>query len=512
MNFSKHIAFFSIFFLIAQASFANAHTSHKKRHHAQHGAHAFHKKSHRHRTPIETEMPSESQDASSLTATLSRLTQTADNQGEVGMIVRSMKTGQAIYAYHADQSFVPASTMKIMVAEAALLHLGADYQFTTAIYTDAPNTQGSVLNGNIYVRFSGDPSLNYHDLLALFSELKNRYTSIHGNVIVDNASFDQNYTARGWNPKDLGYCFSAPIGSAIINQNCIDIKIASGKSNGAPIRIYPSEDYFYPPIHSQVITQSRSGCHLNLSTEQNGTLNLDGCMPRNRHLNITYVIPSPNAYSFALVKHALQLTGMSIQGTISNGITPAGANAIAAHHSEPLRVLIHSMLKKSNNIIASALYKKLGSLLTQRSGSWQNGASAVSSILQTHANLNSSGLRMIDGSGLSHDNLVTPTQMMQVLNTAYHSDAIRDDFIDALPIAGVDGTLKHRLYPVARKVKAKTGTVNGVASLAGYAQTRGGDTLAFVILMNGKKGMHWKYKGLEDKMVMALTQYTARQY
>lgn len=507
MNFKKYASVFFIFFLISPFSFANTHTHHKKKHQTHHNHRVLHKTKHHASQIPSDEVSFSAQDASSLHATLSQLTQSADNLGEVGILVRSMKTGQLLYSYHADQSFVPASTMKILVAEAALLQLGKDYQFTTAIYTDAPSTQGSTLNGNIYVRFSGDPSLTYRHLLELFQELKNRYTHIQGNVIVDNSSFDQNYTARGWNPKDLGYCFSAPIGSAIINQNCIDIKIASGKSSGTPIRIYPSEEFFYPPVHSQAITQSKAGCHLNVSTEQDGTLNLDGCMPRNRHLNMTYVIPNPNAYSFALVKHALKLTGISIQGNISHGTTPAGAMAVAAHHSEPLHVLIHTMLKKSNNIIASALYKKLGSLLSQRSGSWQNGAGAVSYILQNHANFNPKGLRMIDGSGLSHDNLVTPAQMMQVLNSTYHNDNIRNEFIDALPIAGVDGTLKHRLYAVARKVKAKTGTVNGVASLAGFAQTRGGDTLAFTILMNGKKNMHWRYKGLEDKMVTAITQY-----
>jgi D-alanyl-D-alanine carboxypeptidase/D-alanyl-D-alanine-endopeptidase (penicillin-binding protein 4) len=97
--------------------------------------------------------------------------------------------------------------------------------------------------------------------------------------------------------------------------------------------------------------------------------------------------------------------------------------------------------------------------------------------------------------------------MMQVLNFAYHHAPTSIPFITALPIAGVDGTLKHRLYNVARRVRAKTGTIAGVVSLAGYAVNREKETFAFVIMVNGHHGNIWKYRKMEDAVVTALTNY-----
>jgi serine-type D-Ala-D-Ala carboxypeptidase/endopeptidase (penicillin-binding protein 4) len=164
------------------------------------------------------------------------------------------------------------------------------------------------------------------------------------------------------------------------------------------------------------------------------------------------------------------------------------------------------MMKKSDNIIAGALFKKLGQVYSKRPGSWENGGIAVEKILSTKIGVNTSGMRIIDGSGLSRYNQITPHQMMQVLDFAYHHNGTNYEFVSALPIAGVDGTLKHRMYNIARKVRAKTGTIHGVVSLAGYAASSNKEPIAFVIMINGRNS-GWSYKELEDKIVTLLTQY-----
>src|SRR6185312_9036294 len=116
-------------------------------------------------------------------------------------------------------------------------------------------------------------------------------------------------------------------------------------------------------------------------------------------------------------------------------------------------------------------------------------------------------LRVLDGSGLSPSNLTTPSQMMQVLDFAFHNSTSNEPFVSALPIAGVDGTLKHRMGNIARKVRAKTGTISGVVSLAGYVISYDKEPLAFVIMINGNKGLTWRYKELEDKIATTLTRY-----
>src|SRR5690606_23914573 len=129
--------------------------------------------------------------------------------------------------------------------------------------------------------------------------------------------------------------------------------------------------------------------------------------------------------------------------------------------SEPLQVLVNEMLKKSDNVIAGALFKKIGQKYSRQPGSWENGSLAVSRILSKTANVNTAGLRVLDGSGLSSDNLTTSSQLMQVLEFAFHHKVIGDYFVSSLPISGVDGTLKHRMHNITRRVRAKTGTISG---------------------------------------------------
>ena len=97
---------------------------------------------------------------------------------------------------------------------------------------------------------------------------------------------------------------------------------------------------------------------------------------------------------------------------------------------------------------------------------------------------------------------------MQVLDFAYHHDQTSYEFISALPIAGVDGTLKHRLANLAHRVRAKTGTISGVVSLAGYVLSANKEPLAFVIMINGRKGGGWRYRSVEDRIVTVLSRYT----
>ncbi len=119
------------------------------------------------------------------------------------------------------------------------------------------------------------------------------------------------------------------------------------------------------------------------------------------------------------------------------------------------------MLKRSDNVIAGALFKKLGQLYTNRPGSWENGSLAVSQILANQAGVKTSGMRLMDGSGLSINNLATPAQFMQVLQFAYSNPKTSEHFISALPITGVDGTLKRRMGNIPRRIRAKTGTISG---------------------------------------------------
>jgi len=448
---------------------------------------------------------------SQLTYELNNAINALNSSAAIAVYVKSMKYGDTLYTRNINQSLVPASTLKVLTAEAALIFLKPEYRFATHLLTDAKKIKNGVLQGNLYVVLNGDPTLTYSDLLELMDNLKSQQIqAVAGNVYIDNTAYDQSFYGPGWEWKDKSYCYAAPISASIINHNCLPFKVTPSKVSGRTAQVETSSRFFYPRIRNSVVTKSTHtrACSLHLSSSLSGGLEIDGCMPKGQTAwGVSYVVTDVPEYNRALFKGVLNQLGVKVYGTVTFGTAPRDLSMIALHASKPLSDLINEMLKKSDNVIAGALFKKIGQLYTHRPGSWENGSIAVSQILSRHAGVDILGLRILDGSGLSAANLAKPAQMMQVLNYAYHQESFSDAFITALPIAGVDGTLKHRMGNIARKVRAKTGTISGVVSLAGYAISADKEPLAFVIMINGTKAMTWRYRELEDRIATALTRY-----
>jgi D-alanyl-D-alanine carboxypeptidase/D-alanyl-D-alanine-endopeptidase (penicillin-binding protein 4) len=236
-----------------------------------------------------------------------------------------------------------------------------------------------------------------------------------------------------------------------------------------------------------------------------------GCITKAHGLlGVSTVVEDILEYNKSLLQDLFKRYAIKVNGEIAPGEAVQNLTTIAVHHSEPLRVLINDMLKKSDNIIAGSLLKKMGEFFTSQPGTWENGSLAVKQILARKASVDARDMRIVDGSGLSPENRIKPFQMMQVLDFAYHNYANSYEFISGLPIAGRDGTLKNRLHNVYNRVRAKTGTLaeSGVVALAGYAVTKEKEPLAFVIMVNGQSGNVWKYREMEDKIVTALTNYS----
>lgn len=496
-------------------SFANMGLATTKRKHApthvkvtKHKARKSSKK--RQSAPTGVQAPYQIVGKEQLTYVLNRIINGTDtNNADVAVYVKSLKTGEVLYARNVYQALTPASIMKILTAEAGLLYLGPNYRFSTQLLTDAKTSRNGVLQGNLYIVLSGDPTLVYPNLVELMINLQERgIRAISGNVYIDNTAYDQRFYGPGWVGKDKTACYGAPISASIINHNCLPLAMQPSSIPGFKAKVVTSPSHFYPSIDSTVVTKSnRRDCEWRV-IKSGGKITLDGCLSQKTpRWTTSYVVTDIPEYNRALFKSLLRRLGVDVYGTVQFGSAPASLALLSQHNSEPLTDMIRDMLKKSDNVIAGALFKKIGQLYSNRPGSWENGSLAVSQILAKQTGMQTNGLRLLDGSGLSPDNLATPSQFMSVLQFAYHNPKTSEDFISSLPISGVDGTLKRRLTNITRKIRAKTGTISGVASLAGYASAQGKQDLAFVIMINGNKGLNWRFKGLEDQIVTALTRY-----
>ncbi len=426
----------------------------------------------------------------------------------VGIAIKSMKLGDTLYAKNEQSLFVPASTLKMFTAEAALLYLGPNYQFPTRFMTNAKISDGK-LYGDLYLVHSGDPSLTYSDLVELMANLKaQQIQEITGNVYIDITAYDQENTGPGWLGTDKRNPYGAPISASIINHNFLSFRVVP---HGGMPQVVTGPTAFVGEVENSIVSKPHSRlktCYVKLDGGQGGTIAIRGCTSKRSYgIGVSHVITDIVQYNKSMLTDLFKRSNIHVDGIITAGAAPTDSQALATHTSKPLKKLITEMLKMSDNVIAGSLFKKIGELYTHRPGSWENGGDSVGRILSQQAALDTWHINLIDGSGLSRYNQVTPAQMLQLLDFTYHNDATSYEFMSALPIAGVDGTLKRRMRNIAWRVRAKTGTMQGVVSLAGYAISQDKEPFAFVILINGR-GSVWQYRELEDKILNLLTHYS----
>ncbi|MCD6046882.1 MAG: putative D-alanyl-meso-diaminopimelate endopeptidase [Gammaproteobacteria bacterium] len=431
-----------------------------------------------------------------------------NRKATAGIIVRSLQNGKALYQKDASQLFSPASNMKVITAYAALKFLGPNFVYRTRLMTDAPtiipNANG-VLQGNLYVKYDGDPTLTLDGLNQLFHQLADSgVKAIKGNLYVDTSRYDKQGVSPGTEDTDRAYCYGAPVTASILNRNCVTIKLLPGPV-GAPAKIAFPYDVSVPFVNS-VVTSAKGVCGISFKQPGDGRYVLDGCVSAKRQaVSVTIPIPSDCGYGEVAASKLLSRNGIKVIGSELPTYSESQLKLVQQRESMPLSDLVLQMMKKSDNLIANTLFKSVGALYNRQSATWQNSGAAVKAILKQNG-VNTDGMVIIDGSGLSRDNRVTPDQLSDVLIAAQKDPNIAPVYLKALPVGGLNGTLKNRLgtKDIIGKVKAKTGSMHGVSSLSGYVETQSGEVLVFSIIVNDFVGGLYPYRALEDKLCRVL--------
>jgi D-alanyl-D-alanine carboxypeptidase/D-alanyl-D-alanine-endopeptidase (penicillin-binding protein 4) len=285
--------------------------------------------------------------------------------------------------------------------------------------------------------------------------------------------------------------------------------------------IFPEKIPFFP-IKNDVVTKlaDKHSCALTLSSTDTNQYTLTGCIaPKQTPLIMDVAIHNPTKYATELTAKIFQKQNIRFSGKIIVGKKNDMRYLLVEHISKPLYQIIATMLKKSDNLIADALIRKIGSVYFQQQGNWKNGSAAVLEILHKNTGLDTDNLTLVDGAGISRYNTITPKQLAQVLYYDYHNFSIAPEIMIGLPIAGVDGTLHKHHYlnnpgiytvnpDIVGKLRAKTGTMTCVVALAGYLQTKQGHMLSIVIIVNNFNGKLYPYRLLEAKIAEYLANNT----
>lgn len=467
---------------------------------------------------------------------IENLIQTKLPNTPVGLFLQDAKTGKILYERRAKEIFLPASTAKLITAATSLFVLGSDFQYETAFKT-AGKIHSGILNDNLYLTFSGDPSFTIENLQDLVKALKEQgIKQIKGNLIIDNTLFKGRLYPYGWMADDLVWYYAAPVSTVIVNENKIKLLVKANKTLGAKTTIaLASEEKLPIKILSQDVlsvteTDAKESCELNVKIDSENNINIKGCWPaKESDDELKVAIQNPNLVIKQMLKQILKSENIVLNGRVILGETsevPEKSSAksdstnkesktknlstLALHRSLPLTSLIQKVLQDSNNMYAESIVKMMG-VKQLSEGSFQTGLRAMNDILSKKFGIDTTKMRLRDGSGESRYNGVSPAQLGRVLYGIYHTPEFYKIFQETLPNSGSTGTLKKRMesFDLNEVVYAKTGTMTGVSSLAGYLnrQNQNKDDLIFVIMINGALSENAAIKQFENELCQLFVHY-----
>jgi len=426
----------------------------------------------------------------------------------VGALVVARDGGRVLYERNADAALVPASNQKLLTAVAALAAFGPSHHFPLDIYTSEPlDASGSV--GTLFVRASGDPALTSEDLWRLAADLRILgLRAVRDGIVIDDAAFDSERWHPSWGPVSAR-AYHAPVGAFNANYGAFAVEVQPGREPGDPVRVRVDPPLPYLPLTNRAVTGPPRGKNtLNVDRRaENGHERVvaSGIVPAGREAKIYYrSVLDPGAYAGALLRLQLAANGIAVEGETRRGPVAQGATPLWVFDGHSLAEITRLFLKNSNNAIAESLVKALGARASGRPGSWENGIPALREALAA-AGVATDGMSIVDGSGLSYDNRVSPRQLVAVLQVADASFRFGPEFEAALPIAAADGTLEKRASEAAGAVRAKTGLLTRVTSLSGYAELADGTQVVFSLIVNGFRSSAERAMDAADAFVAALT-------
>jgi len=435
---------------------------------------------------------------------IDEIIQVVDSKTHVGIQIVSLRNGQTLYERCSDRLFIPASNLKLFTGAAALTILGVDYRFETNLFIDEA--------GNLYLKGSGDPSLSRYDLETLATQLKMRQIQvIRGNIVVDNFDFDEFSQGPGWMWDEPAEYWNSPMDALTVDHSSIHVWVAPGKQLAEPPKVFLDPNMAGFPIDNRAKTGKSGELKVDRRAlpgdnriEVEGTISVES-----GPIEFKVPVAMPSIYAGHILKDLLQKKGIVVKGEVVRSKTPENATVVAVHASRPLSQIVQHMMKVSDNMYADCLFKKLGQVCLGAPGSWQKGAMALREFLLREANIDPSEMVILDGSGLSRYNLVSPRQIVQLLKWTTNAFKMGSEFEASLPLAGIDGTLKNRMPHARGKIRAKTGAMTGITGISGYATTKDGEPLVFSILINGfvKPTKEYK-KELEDEICAKLAQFS----
>jgi serine-type D-Ala-D-Ala carboxypeptidase/endopeptidase (penicillin-binding protein 4) len=426
----------------------------------------------------------------------------------ISLKVVSLRTGESLYEHDSKFLMNPASNVKLFTSAAAIGILGKDFKLKTTVYADT--IMQNVIIGNCYLKGFGDPLLSTNDLDSLARQLSLKgITRITGGIVADNSYFDDRPWGLGWTWDDEPDPDAPFISALTINNGCASVTVFSDSAK-VFLSINPVTS-FIRGVNTATVARDNNKRPFKLRRPVQDRPNViiaEGDLDTYASIEQKLSIRRPDLYAAQLFLEALQRHNIIVQDDISSGTVRSSSREIAAF-AHTLDTVVTEMNKTSNNLSAENLLKVLGATRYGVPGTAKTGCYAVNSFLSS-LGIDTTLCNFVDGSGVSRYNLVSADIIVQLLTSMYRWNSYYALFSASLPVAGIDGTLSSRMASTSASgnIFAKTGTLNGVSCLSGYAKTKDGELIAFSIMMQNFLSSSSNYRQVQDKIGAILTSFS----
>ncbi|HJO23321.1 MAG: D-alanyl-D-alanine carboxypeptidase/D-alanyl-D-alanine-endopeptidase [Myxococcota bacterium] len=411
---------------------------------------------------------------------------------QIAALVVDAETGGVLYAHDPDRALVPASNVKILTGVAVLAALGPAHRFATEVLANrVPDAEGAV--DTLYVRGGGDPALTSEELWRLAADLRRGgLRKVREALVVDASLFDDERWHPSWGPVSAR-AYHAPIAGLTVNYAAFAARVVPGARPGDAVEVTLDPAVDGLRVVNRVRTVQRGAEHEKLDFERrraegfeevlvSGMLRAGG-----EPVTLYRSVLDPVAYAASVLRLQLEANGVEVASAGGRGTIPEDAVALLRFEGRPLGEVVRLFMKYSNNAIGEGLVKALAARAGKVPATWPAGIAAVRDEL-ARLGVGVEPITLVDGSGLSYANRVSPRVLVEALRLAAGAFRFGPEFVSSLPIAAADGTLEERFEGSAGAVRAKTGNLTRVTALSGYVRRADGRTAIFSLLVNGYRG------------------------
>lgn len=413
------------------------------------------------------------------------------NKSAISVSVKDFQTGKTLYSLNADKPANPASTLKLVTTAASLDMLTPDYIFKTELYKST--------NNDLYFKLGADPYLTYKDLKKLLSTAKNKNITEPKTLYVDDYILDSVNWGEGWQWDDDLNPLMPKFGSYNLDKNLVTI-IVKPNTEGSPASVYTES--FYPLTFMNLVTSGGKKNNIKISHSSvvaGNVLQVEGNVAILEKISI----PTDNMKRYFRLRVEEAITSLKIHyyGKMYEKKLPAANVYLVDSVEHPLSDSIKDILQNSNNMMAETVFKLAGGKFVSNTGSYESAQKMLNEFL-TKLGITSETVKIIDGSGVSKNNLVTSDFMTTFLIKVADAKDY-EVFRQSMATAGV-GTLSNRMLYFGENLRAKTGTLSDVSAIAGYIKTRRGKDFVFDIMINDPKSSDYDKKMLEEYILRSV--------